>query len=168
MSARIRVFCKAVSHSAILVWFHGLQKDSDDLCFRSHIIRCGRLVHFLKKLMLEKRDLKNRKSFMFNVFKQSLACNAQSYFLFWFWCSNSSKLHCFEITYTKQCCVTSFLNLAYRWLCTSDSWDLMRNELVEVCRVPNIAQTSISHTALSVHHSSLSRTRFTFLEDKSP
>ena len=63
----------AWNHSAILDWFCDLHQDSDVfILFVSplYILRCGHLVFHLEKLTLAKIDLKIRKSFMFNAFKQ--------------------------------------------------------------------------------------------------
>ena len=76
-----------------------------------YIMWCGRLVYRLQKLTLAKIDLKNRKSLMFNVFKQLFIYTMYNLHpSFDFHAFNSPKLHCFEITHT-QSCVTLFLNL---------------------------------------------------------
>ena len=67
-----------------------------------YILRCGRLVYRLEKLTLAKIDLKNRKSFMFNVFKQSFIYIMHNLYPY-FDAGNSPKLYCFEIMHTKQC-----------------------------------------------------------------
>ena len=97
-----------------------------------YILRCGRLVYRLEKLTLAKIDLKNRKSFMFNVFKQSFIYIMHNLYPY-FDSSNSPKLYCFEITHTKQ--YYTIPKFSLKWRFTSDDRDLMRNESVEVCRV---------------------------------
>ena len=82
-----------------------------------YIMWCGHLVYRLEKLTPAKIELKNQ-TFMLNVFKKAFIYTMRSlYSSFDFDASNSPKLHCFEITHTKQCYTISIPGLMalYIW-----------------------------------------------------
>mgnify|MGYP003690175919 CR=1 FL=1 len=101
-----------------------------------HILWCGLLVYGVDKLTLDKIVLKNRKSLIFQCFQAIF----QFFIIIIFFFLNTStcnspnfKLHCFEFNTLSS--ITPFLNLAYNSPGLMAFYILMRNELVEVCRV---------------------------------
>ena len=88
----------------------------------SSLILCDGVYH-LETLMLDKINLKNRKSLMFSVIKQTFIYTMLDLFE----TSNYPNLYYFEKTHTKQCYTISRISLnqpRFQWL-----------ESVEACRV---------------------------------
>ena len=120
-------------HSAIFDRCHDLKTRMYDNTWLAspllHYMWCGRLVYRLEKLTLVKIYLKNRKCCLIIVYLY----NEQSLSLFWFCCivpEIAYKIACLEITQTKQYII--------RQSSTDSLIYMMKNELVEACRVSSI------------------------------